>query len=68
MMHIQYQKSLEDDTRCVTYLAKIIKAKEAEEAKGERSAPPEQVVVKFIGRYRINIYEFLVDRGWAPQL
>jgi len=68
LTHIRYQRSLEDDARCVTYLANIIKAEEGDEAEGERSAPPEQVVVKFVGRYGIDVHKFLADKGWAPRL
>ncbi len=62
LSHFRYQRSFEDDARCVAYLAEIT------DAKGERSAPPEEVVVKFVRRYGIDVHKFLAEEGSAPRL
>ncbi|KAG7094076.1 hypothetical protein E1B28_007696 [Marasmius oreades] len=58
LLIFRYLRALEDDSRCVTYLAEI----EGRESSGQK------IVVKFVERYGAEVHEFLAAQGHAPQL
>lgn len=57
LVKFKYMACLENDSRCVTYVAQI-----------EGSNTQERIVVKFVDRYGAEVHRFLADRNYAPRL
>ncbi|KAF8955828.1 hypothetical protein BDZ97DRAFT_1926207 [Flammula alnicola] len=55
IIYFDYVMMLEDDPRCITYLAKI---------RGDVA----NIVVKFVDRYGLKVHRFLADKGYSPKL
>lgn len=55
-VYFDYERALEDDSRCVTYLAKL------------RDEDSREIVVKFVDRYGADVHRFLAARQYAPTL
>ena len=51
-----FMRALEDDAACVAFRART------------EGAEPQDIVVKFVSQYSVDIHKFLADRELAPQL